>query len=173
MNECNITQNRVKDDIGGYLVQSITSDSYITIVNLVENNQSSGNFNHHSMNQTYPSKFKITMCNYLRNKGTSGQLIYSNSDLFMSYCCIFNNEIDYIFRAISSTITFENSVTDSVRSINMPPTFKNTYYYKCPLLNKSPFNYPNKEEGEYFPNPFVKGINNFPYLFVLLASICS
>ena len=33
MNQCNITQNRVKEYYAGYLTETITSDSFITCVN--------------------------------------------------------------------------------------------------------------------------------------------
>ena len=99
MNKCNITQNRVAKDVGGYLVGDITSDSYITCVNVVENNQSSGSFNYHTFySSTSFLKFKVTSCNYIRNKSLNeGYLIYSYSYVFMSYCCILKNEIKYIF----------------------------------------------------------------------------
>lgn len=167
MNEFNVTQNRIKKDLGGYDVQSITSDSFITYVNVVENNQSTGNFNHHSCNSTYPSIFKINFCNYLRNKANAGQLIYSNTDLFMSYCCIFKNKVDFIFRTVSGTVTFENSTTDSISSMYAFPTFKYTYYKKCPSFYKTQLNDQNEEEGEYFLIMFVKRTYIFAFLFTI------
>ncbi|EAY23226.1 hypothetical protein TVAG_185320 [Trichomonas vaginalis G3] len=127
MNECNITQNRVKQDTGGYFTASITSDSYITCVNVIENNQTYNEFNWHS---SYSSIFKVTSGNYIRNKSPNdGYLINSrSSDVFMGYCCIRENEIPNIFWAYYSTITFENSTTDNTTSYGYQtsPIFKNT-----------------------------------------------
>ena len=76
MNECNITQNRVKKHNGGYRTTSITSDSYITCVNVIENNQTSSGLNFHETSLSYRSLiFKVTSCNYIRNKSPSGYLI--------------------------------------------------------------------------------------------------
>ncbi|EAY07533.1 hypothetical protein TVAG_125060 [Trichomonas vaginalis G3] len=179
MNECNITQNRVKEDKGGYLVSKITSDSYITCVNVVENNQSSGTFNYHASHSSYSSsKFKVTSCNYIRNKSPNeGSLIYSASDVFMSYCCIRQNEIKYIFKAYS-TITFECSTTDSNKSYEYgySPTFKNTdisFENEHPLFNlevvdslkyKCRHPTPNNDENE--DKVYVRNHIKFFYLFL-------
>ncbi|EAY23174.1 hypothetical protein TVAG_184800 [Trichomonas vaginalis G3] len=143
MNECNITQNRVKGSVSGYYISSITSDSYITCVNVIENNQKQYNLNYHSSSS---SILKITSCNYIRNRSpTEGSLIYSSSsNVFMSYCFIHENEIPIIFYLYQSTLTFENSTTDkntSYSSYGYPsPIFKNTgisFENECPLLNIS------------------------------------
>ncbi|EAY07311.1 hypothetical protein TVAG_223740 [Trichomonas vaginalis G3] len=181
MNKCNITQNRVAKDVGGYLVGDITSDSYITCVNVVENNQSSGNFNIHTTRYDYSSIFKVTSCNYLRNKSPNeGYLITSYSNVFMNYCCIRQNEIKYIFKA-SPTITFENSTTDSMNSTFTPPTFKNTdipFEISCPLLNSIPTKFKfkinqkeNDEENNNFIKIYFKIILKLKYLISLPSSI--
>ncbi|EAY15051.1 hypothetical protein TVAG_019510 [Trichomonas vaginalis G3] len=174
MNECNITQNRVKKDSGGYWVQEITSDSYITCVNVVENNQSSGTFNSHRSSYSYSSKFKVTSCNYIRNKSPEeGYLISSFCDVFMSYCCIRQNEIKYIFRAYSKTITFENSATDIIKSTDTPPIFKNTNINECPLLDSIPTKdkfEENEIEQNNFINIYIKKIFHLKYLFSFSSS---
>ncbi|EAY23179.1 hypothetical protein TVAG_184850 [Trichomonas vaginalis G3] len=189
MNECNITQNRVTGDTGGYVTAGITSDSYITCVNVIENNQIALGFNHHSSSESYQSSiFKITSCNYLRNKSPDdiGNLIFGGSNVFMSYCCIRENEIPYIFYAYYCTIIFENSTTDSTTYFpygGNSPIFKNTdisFENECPLLNiptadfveslkykcrhPTPNNDENEEENEN--NAYVQNHVNFFFLFM-------
>ncbi|EAY01873.1 hypothetical protein TVAG_090080 [Trichomonas vaginalis G3] len=182
MNECNITQNRVKKDCGGYWVQEATSDSYITCVNVVENNQSTGDFNHHSSYYDSSSIFKVTSCNYIRNKSPDDKsfLIYSSwSDVFMSYCCILQNEIKYIF-SVYPAITFENSITDNNKSYGSSPIFKNTdisFENECPLFKlevvdslkyKCRHSTPNNEENEENEDKFY--VRNHIKFFYLLMS---
>ena len=45
MNKHNITHNIVNEDNAGYWVESFTSDSYLTYVNVVDNNGSSQEIN--------------------------------------------------------------------------------------------------------------------------------
>ena len=177
MNECNITQNRVKQDTRGYFTASITSDSYITCVNVIENNQTYNEFTWHT------SIFKVTSCNYIRNNcpDSKSYLIYSwYSNVFMSYCCIRENEIPYIFYADSCTITFENSTTDNTTSYGyqISPIFKNTdisFENDCPLLKldfaESPkykyrHNAPNNDENEEENNVYVHNHVKFFFLFM-------
>ncbi|EAY15078.1 hypothetical protein TVAG_019790 [Trichomonas vaginalis G3] len=180
INECNITQNRVFEDCGGYWVQEITSDSYITCVNVVENNQSLDSFNSHRSSYSYSSKFKVTSCNYIRNKSPNrGYLISSFCDVFMSYCCILKNEIKYIFNAFSKSITFENSATDIIKSTETSPTFKNTdisFENECPLFKlevddsskyKCRPSTPNNDENEENEDKiYVRNHIKFFYLFL-------
>ncbi|EAY13163.1 hypothetical protein TVAG_444470 [Trichomonas vaginalis G3] len=177
MNQCNITQNRVKGSSGGYTTQYITSDSFITCVNVIENNQSSGWFNYHSKYSSSTSKFKVSSCNYIRNKDSKsgGSLIYTNTDLIMSYCCILENEITYIFEVSSATMTFENSTTDSTVSTRTSPIFKNTNISSCPLFKNSiPTEDLNEEEKEDdFYIPYIKKPIKFVSIFALIASACS
>ena len=114
---------------GGYLAGAITSDSYLTCVNVIENNQTFSYFNQQSSSDSYKSSiFKVTACNYIRNKGLyTSSLIHSmHSNTFMSYCCIRENAISTIFDAQDCTIIFENSTTDSNTSMRDSPVFRNT-----------------------------------------------
>ena len=121
MNQCNITQNKVTKDTGGYQTQEASSDSYITCVNVIDNKQGSIYFNYHSN-----LNFKITSCNYVRNNG-GDSLIYSlRSDLYMNYCYIQNNQIHDVFGFDWGSLTFENSRTDSTSAYGEDPKYINT-----------------------------------------------
>lgn len=122
LNQCNITQNRVKDNNGGYSTSNIISNSYINCVNIIENNQTFREFNYHSAWDYYYIALKITSCNYIRNKSTNdyrhgfsySSLIYTKTcHAFLNYCCIHENKVDYIFYIYHYYVTFENSTTDN------------------------------------------------------------
>ena len=104
----------------------------------------------------------------------------------MSYCCIRENEIPYIFYAYYCTIIFENSTTDSTTYFpygGNSPIFKNTdisFENECPLLNIPTADFveslkykcrhptPNNDENEEENNVYVQ--NHVKIFFLFMSS---
>lgn len=190
MDQCNITRNRVKEFSVGYTTQQITSNSYTTCVNVIENNQTSDSINFYSTSSLGESIFKVTTCNYIRNKSPNdGHLILTHTDIFMSYCCIRENDIPYIFYAYDGTITFENSTTDNNISTSLTPLYKNTFISfenDCPYLildnddsSKNKQFKSNKDENEEENDVYARNNMKFSYLkffynsFAIITSLHS
>ncbi|EAY09366.1 hypothetical protein TVAG_417880 [Trichomonas vaginalis G3] len=142
IDRCNITSNRVNQDIGGYDMQGISSDSFIKYTTIRSNNQSTsdsfGLCYHQSSNSD--KLISAISCSYAENRqlNTEGRLIATATKLSMFDCCILLNEFTYTFYLWEGSLVFNNSFADkytatsqanSVEYINTFSSSECKYYY--------------------------------------------
>ncbi|EAY09355.1 hypothetical protein TVAG_417770 [Trichomonas vaginalis G3] len=157
IDRCNITSNRVNEDIGGYSMSSISTDSFIKYTTIRSNNQSTSYYfglcYHHS--STYDKLISAISCSYVENRqiNTDGRLIATATKLSMFDCCILRNEFTYTFYLISQgSIVFNSSFADKYSATSEASSVKyvNTFasseckYYQVDIIENE-----NKENSEY------------------------
>ncbi|EAY15804.1 hypothetical protein TVAG_159770 [Trichomonas vaginalis G3] len=168
-NLCNITSNRVAEDIAGYGMEWVTSDSFIQFTTIRSNNQSESNgfaLNYHFSLSN--EQISVLSCNYIENGDSSGEgnLICAWPKLYMFGCCIVRNEVKYVIYNGGGSVVVNNSYTDNNQTLGQSVEFTNTIsnseckYYTVNIINNA-----NKEDNDDDDSFFIKKVKqNVRYL---------
>lgn len=123
----NITNNYIFGGYSGYLVNSFSSDSKVSFVNVHENYQKTHYiaFHHGIPNQL----FNVVSSNYIGNQ--NGYLIHSECTLVLTGCNIINNSCTKTFycHKHSSSITLNQCYSDKTDYEYQIPIFQNSILY--------------------------------------------
>ncbi|EAY15846.1 hypothetical protein TVAG_160190 [Trichomonas vaginalis G3] len=169
INLCNITSNQVAEDIAGYTMEFVTSDSFIQFTIIRSNNQSESNgfaLNCHFSSSN--EQISVLSCNYIENRDSSGEgnLIYVDfeSKLYMFGCCIVRNEVKYVIYNEGSVVV-NNSYTDNYQTLNSVEFTKTISNADCKHFIVEFINNANKEDNEDDDSFFIEKIKqNVRYL---------